>query len=97
MITHEEFEILLVYSVRYNLGRKTYAVSEICDIIMTELPQISENTIEVLLRDILGHSHHDVNRFGYELQNKGDIYGMDCDLKMWQRVVSALVRMLYYS
>ena len=51
-VTNDEFQSLIIYAERYAIGRMTYVPSEVNDIILTHLPCISNNTLDVLIRDI---------------------------------------------
>ena len=47
-----EFEDILIYAERYAIGRMTYAPYDVCKIINTRLPDLSDNTLKVLRDDI---------------------------------------------
>lgn len=90
-LNKDDFNTLVICSVRYALGRMTYIVSTVCDIIAQNFNHLTENTKTVILDNILEHSNHNVDRHKYTLQNKKGEYGMDCDTVEWQRIVSLLV------
>lgn len=51
-LSETELDTLVVCSVRYALGRRSYIVSDVCRIVSSCLPHISKNTISVVQRDI---------------------------------------------
>lgn len=51
-ISRDDFDILLVYAERYAIGRFTYAPHEVCNIIDANVTGLTDNTIEVMWRDI---------------------------------------------
>lgn len=48
----EDFEFIIVSSVRYSLGRRTYAVSLTCSYVNNLIPFLSNKTLSVMSRDI---------------------------------------------
>lgn len=53
-------ESMIIYALRYALGRRTYAVSDVCDHIRTYQKHLSTECIENIIRDInreLKHYH----------------------------------------
>lgn len=75
-ITAEEFQDLVIYSTRYTIGRMTYAPSQSNELIRKYLPQIHNNTLSVLIRDIESHDP--------------TMLGMDFDKKMWLGLLDIL-------
>lgn len=51
-LTRFEFEDILIYAERYAIGRMTYAPHDVCKIINTRLPDLSDNTLKVIRDDI---------------------------------------------
>ena len=47
-----DFEDILIYAVRYAIGRMTFAPHDVCKIINTRLHDLSDNTLKVLRDDI---------------------------------------------
>lgn len=76
-ITNNEFQDLIIHSERYAIGRRTYVVSNVCTTIKKYLPQLSNNTLSVLIRDI----KHETSR-----NNLGD----DCDVQQWGDLLTIL-------
>lgn len=60
---------ILVYAMRYALGRQTYAPSTVLDNIQHNIDLFSANDLKLLIRDI------------DKQKNYG--YGMECDEKLW--------------
>lgn len=63
---HEQRE-LLIYAFRYALGRKTYAVSTVANIIKDSWNKLSENDKKLIRREIdealaTGAAGHDMDR-----------------------------------
>ena len=75
-ITDDEFQDLVIYSTRYTIGRMTYAPSQSNELIRKYLPQIHNNTLSVLIRDIESHDP--------------TMLGMDFDKKMWLGLLDTL-------
>lgn len=48
----EDFEAIIVSSVRYSLGRRTYIVSLTCSYVNNLIPFLSDRTLYVMSRDI---------------------------------------------
>ena len=76
-ITAKEFQKLVIESVRYTLGRRSYAVEETNELVRKYLPKVDNNTLDILIRDI-------------ELEADRDMLGMDFDKKMWLTMLDAL-------
>ena len=68
-ITAQEFQKLIIESVRYTLVRRSYVVEETNELVRKYLPKIDNNTLGILIRDI-------------ELEADRDMLGMDFDKKM---------------
>ena len=76
-ITDDEFQQFIIYAERYAIGRMTYVLIEVNQIIRKYLPRISSNTLGVLIQDI-------------ELEADRDMLGMDFDKKMWLALLNTL-------
>jgi len=69
-----DFEALLICSIRYSLGRRSYITGWVSDIIRAYRGLLSSNTVDVLIRDIvnapsLGDESIDA-KFWIDLKNK---------------------------
>lgn len=42
----------MFYALRYVMTRSTYAVSEVCGIVERNIPNLSKNTKELMVRDL---------------------------------------------
>ena len=73
-IEQKEVRDLLFYSFRYALGRRTYAVEDVADMIIKYWDMLSGNEQSCIIKEI----EHSIVR---------DEYGMDMDLKSWQKVL----------
>ena len=76
-ITAQEFQKLIIESVRYTLVRRSYVVEETNELVRKYLPKIDNNTLGILIRDI-------------ELEADRDMLGMDFDKKMWLTMLDTL-------
>ncbi|QLB40844.1 hypothetical protein [Mannheimia pernigra] len=83
-------EKLLIESVRYCLGRSTYAVSECGDIIRLHWKNIGEGAKEVIRRDIRNKidRHNDsatdnFNNYHERLNRDNSYLGHECDAFTW--------------
>lgn len=71
-LTPEEIQILLLYAMRYTMGRATYAVGEMCGLIQDQWPNIPPATRSLLLRDLKSEVQsdrplgHDFDRRNWE-------------------------------
>ena len=70
-----EISDLMICAFRYVLGRRSYIVRVISDILIKHKDKLSEQAIHVIKRDIL---------HAFEVNN----YGMDMDKKVWEEVLS---------
>lgn len=68
---------LIICSVRYAMGRMTYVPHEVADIVKKTLPDLRDDTLVILDRDI----RRELDRGNY---------GMDCDLKMWEGLLARI-------
>ena len=76
-ITAQEFQKLIIESVRYTLGRRSYVVEETNELVRKYLPKIDNNTLGILIRDI-------------ELEADRGILGMDFDKTTWLTLLDTL-------
>lgn len=79
---------LLVESVRYNLDRMTYSVSECCDIVKQYWAEISDGTKSIIRRDLSEEIEHHFNTLQYRKMQaiegaKHTNLGMQCDVERW--------------
>ena len=70
----EEFNQIIVSSVRYALGRRTYIVKVTADYIKSVIDVIDEKFIDILINDI---------------RNAND-YGDNCDKEVWMDLLTFL-------
>lgn len=77
MSQRDEFNTLAIYAFRYALGRRTYAVSEMCDLLIKNKDKLSEFTKQLMIKEI---------RQAKETQN----IGMDCDCESWFNLICEL-------
>lgn len=73
-----EYGLLAVCAIRYCLGRRTYMPSTVCGIISRNLSQISNNDLNVMLRDI------------EEYGDTYKTYGDSCDDITWMNMKTFL-------
>lgn len=64
-------EDILIYAFRYALGRKTYAVSVMCELLKENWDKLADHTKDSIKKEIISHE---------ELY--GDL-GHDCDKDEW--------------
>lgn len=69
---------LSVWAVRYALGRATYAVNDVVDVLTAERASLSPETRDCIVRDIT------------EAEQRGNL-GMDMDAQEWRRLRDALI------
>ncbi|WP_273384489.1 preprotein translocase subunit SecG [Actinobacillus porcinus] len=81
-VNHRTFQTLAIQSLRYCMGRMTYAVSDCADFIRQHWQDFSQNTKNVIIRDldIELESHEDDVRNGKEFCRLGH----DCDYRTWK-------------
>ena len=71
-------EYLIIAATRYTLGRQSYAVGIMADILKARAGSLSASTRSVIMRDI---------------QDQGKLgYGMDCDRQDWLEALAAVDR-----
>ncbi len=74
MAFHQEIDTLIFCSFRYALGRSTYIVSEVVNLIIKYQNALAVNTIQLMQKEILAAFHDDA-------------IGMECDEESWKRVL----------
>lgn len=85
----KHFDKLMIESVRYCLGRMTYAVSECSQIVRQYWRHIGENAKQVIRRDIAKEieKHNgmlDTERYRSQLEEGySHFLGMECDAFVW--------------
>lgn len=72
-MTNDE-QIILNCALRYSLSRKTYITSVVSDFIINKIPDLSQKTISVMIRDI----------------EKTEDLGHECDKKNWLKLLEKL-------
>ena len=76
-MTDYELETLLFYSFRYAIGRMTYVVGDICDLLIKHKDKLSKMKKELIIKDILTALHR-------------DMAGMEWDREQWEILVYKL-------
>ena len=76
-MTDYELETLLFYSFRYAIGRMTYVVGDICDLLIKHKDKLSKMTKELIIKDIQTALHQ-------------DMAGMEWDREQWEILVYKL-------
>lgn len=72
-----DFDFMVSCAVRYALGRRTYAVSVVCDYVLRNISLLDKQTLMVMRRDIDEHdARHDL--------------GDECDIRCWVSVYEAI-------
>jgi len=77
MSRDDEFNTLAFYAFRYALGRMTYAVSDVCEILLANKDKIDPYNKELMIKEIK-----------YAIKTKHA--GWECDVKDWEQVMEAL-------
>lgn len=77
-ITQNELFHLLLSSLRYAYGRKTYIVSDTCDWIKKYSPQLADTHQAIILKELT------------ESLKTADP-GHDCDLAQWKKLLNVLM------
>ena len=75
----DDLNDLIICAFRYALGRRTYIVHTITEIIKANLSALDSRTIEVMLQDI--ERQHEYEKVGLE-----KAFGDDCDRERWMEV-----------
>lgn len=75
----DHIDRLSVWAVRYALGRATYAVSDVVDVLIVNVASLSPNSRAVIVRDIT------------EAEERGGL-GMDVDAQLWRELREVLCR-----
>lgn len=76
-MTEHDQDTLMFYAFRYVLGRMTYAVSDVVELIIRYKSIISENHKSLMIKEI------------NEAIENGHA-GMDCDISEWKNVLETL-------
>lgn len=75
---NKDIDVLAGCALRYALGRRTYIVSWVAEIIERHLDEISIHKKEIMIRDI-------------QDAIDSDNYGMDMDKKVWLKLKDVLM------
>lgn len=75
-------EQILICAVRYALGRMSYIVGDVCRYVALKQPSLSQNCINIIVRDI----EEELERY----HKCGQTLGMECDERMWVRLLERL-------
>ena len=70
----EDMSMILVTAERYALGRRTYVVDWICEVIKNNIDLLTEKDIQVMIRDI----------------EEAYSYGDECDEAEWKALLNIL-------
>jgi len=73
-INTDELRALVIYSFRYAMGRQTYAVQEVVEALLKYWDHLEDRDQALIVKEI----STEITRGNY---------GMDIDLKQWQRVL----------
>lgn len=81
-VNRRTFQTLAIQSLRYCMGRMTYAVSDCADFISQHWQDFSQNTKNIIIRELdTGlELHEDDVRDGREYR----YLGHDCDYRKWK-------------
>ena len=79
-------QTLWVGATRYYMGRMTYAVSEFCDLLIAEWPNLDDRTKFLIRRDLTEEiKRDDEDRAEHKTYTR---LGNDCDRQEWDRVTA---------
>ena len=81
-MTDLELLTLWLGAFRYYCGRRSYAVSDFCDLLVRRWPTLPKATQDLIRRDLEEEIQRDADGNGFK--NLGD----DCDRDEWMRVWS---------
>lgn len=73
-LTYKEFRTLIISAFRYALGRKTYIVSDTCDLIINHWEYLSKHEKKLICEEIEHAIEH-------------GMAGMSCDMACWEEVL----------
>ena len=76
-MTKDDFNTMAIYSFRYALGRRTYAVSEMVDLLIRRKDELSPFTKKLMIKEIAYGDDH-------------KLITMECDKVEWFRLRDAL-------
>lgn len=65
---------ILLYALRYSLGRMTFAPTTVIDNILSNLNLLTDNDINIIIK---------------EIENQSE-YGMECDKVTWMNFINSL-------
>ena len=89
-MTESQSTTLWLGALRYYMGRMTYAVSEFCDMLIAEWPNLPEPTRNLIQRDLMQEINIDNQDRAEERDTGKPRYykrlGHDCDRAAWDRV-----------
>ena len=89
-----ELGSLLIYAARYALGRSSYAVGEVAEMIMKHGDQLNRGNLEVLFRDVIETQE---DWFKTEARSQGNVKQHSCDRDTLAELRSWLEERLAHS
>lgn len=81
-IGNQDLFTLLLCSVRYAMGRQSYIVGEICNLVEHYASALTEDQLELI--------KNDVSREIKNYEDRGEILGAMIDHKQWKSLVTFL-------
>ena len=84
VLNEEQILTLWLGAFRYYCGRKSYAVSSFCDLLIAQWPSLPERTRELIRRDLEEEFERDERARAEGRQFLP--LGLDCDRDAWRRV-----------
>lgn len=91
-LTQNEFQTLVICSVRYALGRMTYIVSDTAEIVRKHRQYLTPHTISIIKKDILFciEEHNSSLQSPLFLNNGISPLGSECDAWVWLDLLQEL-------
>lgn len=77
MVNKDDLNFLILCSLRYCLGRRTYAPDYFREILFKNLDKLTDNTKEIIIQEI----------------SDCDDFGSDCDRAVWRRIKERLIKL----
>lgn len=81
----DDFDEMMIWAVRYSIGRRTYAAGDTCRYVKSVLPYMNYKTLHAIKKDIEDHEDESSPFYGL---------GDECDKVEWLELKKEIVKQI---